>query len=152
MGSRANSGKSTARTCNYAGTHDCSLSQPLEIWQEHYLKIKLQNTWKHPENGSSRYLKMYLQSLSRKCICSHWAGIDADIVDIAQNRDKGVSANWTKPRPVSLAARVELLKILTGLQDRNIIEPSKSAWSSPIVLAQKKDGSLRSYVDYKKIN
>ncbi|XGW34292.1 hypothetical protein V3C99_018270 [Haemonchus contortus] len=57
-----------------------------------------------------------------------------------------------KARPVPLAARAELRKILMDLQDRNIIEPSSSPWSSPIVLVRKKDGSLRLCVDYRKVN
>ncbi|EYC28494.1 hypothetical protein Y032_0007g3255 [Ancylostoma ceylanicum] len=57
-----------------------------------------------------------------------------------------------KARPIPLATRVELRKILADLEDRNIIEPSKSSWSSPIVLVQKKDGSLRLCVDYRKLN
>ncbi|KIH59428.1 hypothetical protein ANCDUO_10341 [Ancylostoma duodenale] len=41
-----------------------------------------------------------------------------------------------KARPIPLATRVELRKILADLEDRNIIEPSKSSWSSPNVLVQ----------------
>ena len=36
--------------------------------------------------------------------------------------------------------------------DNGIVEPSEGPWSSPIVLAKKKDGTLRFCVDYRKVN
>ena len=55
-------------------------------------------------------------------------------------------------RRVPLSQRDEIRRLLTEMQEKNIIAPSKSPWASPIVLVPKKDGSLHFCVDYRKVN
>ena len=46
----------------------------------------------------------------------------------------------------------EVRKLLQGLLDKGIIQKSSSAYASPTVLVQKKDGSLRLCIDYRNLN
>ncbi|KAH7723371.1 gagpol and env protein precursor [Aphelenchoides avenae] len=66
-------------------------------------------------------------------------------------------ADGTKPiaqpgRPVPLALRKPLKEMLEQYKQMGVIKPSKSDWSSPVVLVRKKDGSIRMCVDYRRLN
>ena len=56
------------------------------------------------------------------------------------------------PRRMPYSAREEVARQLKKMQEMSVIQPSKSPWSSPVVLARKKNGSQRFCVDYHKLN
>ncbi|CAB4041567.1 Hypothetical predicted protein, partial [Paramuricea clavata] len=56
------------------------------------------------------------------------------------------------PRRLPFAKREAADQAVAEMQEHDVIEPSTSPWSSPVVLVQKKDGSLRFCVDYRKLN
>ncbi|KAL5509623.1 hypothetical protein EMCRGX_G005023 [Ephydatia muelleri] len=56
------------------------------------------------------------------------------------------------PRRTPPAQRTVVKELIKEMMDNDIIQPSKSGWASPIVLAKKKDGSVRFCVDYRKLN
>ena len=55
-------------------------------------------------------------------------------------------------RRMPYAARSEIARQLKEMQENGVIQASKSPWSSPVVLVQKKDGSLRFCIDYRELN
>ncbi|EGT47562.1 hypothetical protein CAEBREN_01908 [Caenorhabditis brenneri] len=57
-----------------------------------------------------------------------------------------------KPRPIPLAIRPEIRKMIQKMLAQGVIRESHSPWASPVVLVKKKDGSVRMCIDYRKVN
>ena len=55
-------------------------------------------------------------------------------------------------RRIPFAVREEVSKQIDEMESNRIIQPSSSAWASPIVLVRKKDGGMRFCVDYRQLN
>ena len=56
------------------------------------------------------------------------------------------------PHRIPQARKKEVRKLTQELLEKGVIQPFDSPWSSPIVLAKKKDGSIRFCIDYRKVN
>jgi hypothetical protein len=56
------------------------------------------------------------------------------------------------PRRTPLGLESVVQEELEEMKKKGVIEPSASAWASPIVLVKKKDGTLRFCIDYRKLN
>lgn len=55
---------------------------------------------------------------------------------------------YTIPHSRKTGARAEIKSML----EAGIIRPSKSPWAAPMILVQKKDGSLRPVIDFRRLN
>ena len=67
--------------------------------------------------------------------------------------DTGSSPPIRQPvRRISPHRREEVKELLSQMSGRGVIEPSSRPWASPVVLVQKKDGSTRFCIDYRKVN
>ena len=56
------------------------------------------------------------------------------------------------PRRTPFALRSQVTEMVKEMLDQQVIQPSSSPWASPIVLVEKKDGSFRFCIDYRRLN
>lgn len=73
---------------------------------------------------------------------------------VAEHRIETDGSSVVRRRPyrVSSAERKIIEDNVADMLKRDIIRPSSSSWSSPVVLVRKKDGSVRFCVDYRALN
>jgi len=106
-----------------------------------------------PDTFSDHQLTLFSALLSSYAHIFAYKHGDLGRTDVLNHRIETSGSPIRQPvRRVPLPQRDEIKRLLTEMQEKNIIAPSKSPWASPIVLVPKKDGSLRFCVDYRKVN
>ena len=56
------------------------------------------------------------------------------------------------PRRLPFSLRSRTNELVQEMLNQGVIKPSKSPWASPVVLVEKKDGTVRFCVDYRRLN
>ena len=57
-----------------------------------------------------------------------------------------------RPYRMNAEELVELKKQLNDMLQKGLIRPSASPWGSPVLFVDKRDGTIRMCVDYRKLN
>jgi hypothetical protein len=66
--------------------------------------------------------------------------------------EPGTKPIVSRPYKVNYKNREVIAEQVSDMLEKNIIQPSASPWSAPVVLVPKPDGSLRFCVDYRRLN
>ena len=82
---------------------------------------------------------------------------DAKSLGVCKLREHAIDTGdippiYLRPYRKSMSERETLKNEIKIMLDAGIIEPSRSPWSSPVVLVPKKNGKKRFCVDYRKLN
>ena len=108
---------------------------------------------------SNEYLSDKQQTELRKVLSKYsdvFAQSDSDLgrTDLLEHAidTQGHAPIFQRPYRVPEAQRKVIETHVKDMAHRGVIRPSKSPWSSPVVLVGKKDGSTRFCVDFRKVN
>ena len=106
-----------------------------------------------PEVTEDQKSKIYKMLLKTKSALSN-NDMDIGLANVTPHKilltDK--TPIWQKPRRFSEPVTAEIDRQCDQLEALDIIEDSKSLWSSPVVPVRKVDGSSRMCIDYRKLN
>ena len=148
----------------YANTHIATchpVSSMREITQERgsevnenlpeYLRPAWENAQENLTSDQSEQVKTLL--MKHKDVFAK-NKTDLGRTDIVKHKINTGTAAPVKqhPRRLPLSKKELVREEISKMLKQGIIEPSQSPWSSPVVLVQKKDGSTRFCVDYRKLN
>ena len=81
-----------------------------------------------------------------------FAGSTSDLGRTSKLKHHIDTGTATPIRRISPQCRGEVCQLIDEMLKKGVIERSISPWASPIVLVRKKDGTIRSCVDYRKVN
>ena len=93
-------------------------------------------------------LREYKDQFSRSSHDLGSSGLAENTIRTVQN----CKPVYQRPYRIPLAKQEFARKEIELMAEKNLIEPSYSPWTSPVVLVPKRDGSTRFCIDYRKLN
>ena len=120
-----------------------------DVWTPDKIQSQINLTEVDPEQ-SARVISMIMHQSSALSCGDHdigCAGVTKHRIELHDN-----TPIRQKPRRFPEPVINEIERQCDELRELDIIEYSKSPWSSPIVPIKKKDGSIRLCIDYRKLN
>ena len=76
-----------------------------------------------------------------------------EVEEVQHSIDTGVSPPIRQaPRRTPFALRPKIAQMVSDMLASDVIQESKSPWSSPVVLVRKKNGEMRFCVDYRQLH
>lgn len=119
-----------------------------DVSSEHLHSISSLRSKLTPEQGEwlNSQIEKYFSSVREGLGCS----VDAEhVIRLTKGCDAPIKQRYY---PVSPALQQQIDQELDQMLEAGVVEPSKSAWSSPILLVKKKDGTFRFCVDFRRLN
>ena len=126
-------------------------SSPANEIPEYLEELFAKSTQNFDFNQKEEFKQLLLKCQSTFSSSSHDLG-RTNLVEYEINLVPGTKPIKQAPYRLPLAKRQDAENEIKLMAEKDLIEPSTSPWSAPVIIVPKKNGSIRFWIDYRKLN